>query len=264
MNLNKILPYIFLLFPVLVCSSCTEDSEKALRSLFVKEVEKEAEAAPIDSQKTIVKVKRRKDGTLAGKIRYRNGKKNGVSENYYKNGNMRTSIEYKDDIRHGIARLYHKDGKLYRTTEYKNDKKDGTMTIYRKDGKVKATIPYKNDHPGIGVQEYYVSGNPKTEYPQLTINTIDRLASSNTYVVMAMLSEKGRNAVFYTGKLKDDRYFHDGMIQMQTPSQEVGMMSVQLPPGTSLDESINVVAVAETSMGNPYLIQKEVRINISN
>ncbi|MGB3183119.1 MAG: hypothetical protein WBB45_17130 [Cyclobacteriaceae bacterium] len=236
-----------------------------MRSLFIKDAAKERQKEEEENvNKVVVKIKRRSDGTMKSKIRYKGRIKDGPAEDYYENGKLRTSIEYKDGLRHGEAKLYHKNGKLYRMTEYKDDMKNGLVTIYRKDGNVKATIPYKNDEPGIGTQEYYVSGNPKTEYPELKINKINRLKSEGRYMVEVELSEKDRNAVFYSGKLTDGKYINNNLVMLETPEKEVGLLDIYLPPGTMVNETINIIAVAETSMGNPYIVQKEVNINISN
>jgi antitoxin component YwqK of YwqJK toxin-antitoxin module len=262
---KRLLSLAWLFFLLLAISACSEESTETLRSLFVKDLAKEREKEKEEKAgKIIAKVKRRADGTKASTIRYKDGIKHGMAEDYYENGKLRTTIEYREGLRHGEARLYHKDGKLYRVTEYENDQKNGLVTIYRKDGQVKATIPYKDDQPGIGTQEYYVSGKPKTEYPEIIVKRIDQIKTNGRYSILVELSEKERNAVFYSGKLTNDKYIHKDLVMLMVPDREQGILSVTLPPNTRINETVNIVVVAETSMGNPYIAQKAITIDISN
>ncbi|MFA0962145.1 toxin-antitoxin system YwqK family antitoxin [Roseivirga sp. BDSF3-8] len=267
LRLKHPISILILGFVLLSGTACSDKDMKSLRSLFIEVPEQEAPAPPPeekDAGKPVVRIKKRADGTVKSKIRYRYGVKDGLAEQWYDNGNMRASIEYKSGMRHGTAKMYYEKGGLFRETEYQNDRKDGMMTIYRANGKVKAKIPYKNGHPGIGTQEFYVSGKAKTEYPELLFDRINKLASENRYLIEVELSEKGRDATFYYGQLIDGKYFHNGMIMLETPEKEKGLLEITLPPGTQVNETLNIVAVAETSMGNPYVVQKELPVSIQN
>jgi antitoxin component YwqK of YwqJK toxin-antitoxin module len=125
--------------------------------------------------------------TIKKQIHYKNGKKNGLMQEFYQdgklkarqffvndslddttvvyhpNGKLKLIHTYKNRLKHGFWRDYNKEGKLYSELCFKNGKLDGTCSEYSyRSVKLQARINY-HDGAKHGVQEhYYPSGKIKS------------------------------------------------------------------------------------------------------
>ena len=222
-----------------------------------------ANASASSSSDGVVR-KTRRDGTLAAEITYRNDKKNGLAKYYYKNGKLRSEVMLKDDIKHGEAKLYYENGQLFQVTNYQNGMKDGVQRKYRDDGRLMAEVPYQKDQPGTGLIEYTLKEKPKKKYPKLVVETIDRTLKDSRYIVRASFSEPLRNVEYYVGELSPDGYLHEDLKQIAPHVDGYLEINYYVPPGTFLMEKINIIAVGNTRLKNPYVAQQSVSIAAEN
>ena len=67
---------------------------------------------------------------LTGKI------PDGIIKEYYRNGKLAGKWNFKDGKRNGTAKLYYRNGRLWCKENYKNDKEDGAFVSYHTNGKL--------------------------------------------------------------------------------------------------------------------------------
>lgn len=216
------------------------------------------------SKKKGVVQQKRKDGTLATEITYQNQKRNGLAKYYYQSGKLRSEVMFKDDVKHGEAKLYYENGQLYQATNYVDGKKDGIQRKYRDDGRLMAEVPYQMDWPGLGLVEYTLKEKPKKQYPRLEVKTIDRTLKKNKYVVQASFSEPMTDIMYYIGDLSSDGFIRPQLTRIAPKSGGRLEISYFVPPGAFLMEKLNIIAVGNTRLKNPYVAQKAINIAVEN
>lgn len=188
-----------------------------------------------------------------------------MAKAYYPDGRLKSEIEYAENVQHGMAKMYYENGKLYRETPYKMGKKEGLRKVYRKNGKLLAEIPYMEDQLGVGTVEYTPEEKPKKLLPDIKIQveTIDQLSGENRYIVRISLTEGYKNVQYYLGELVEGKYKHKDLIPMESEGG-VLEMKFEVPPGSRLIESFNIVAETKTQMQNPYLLQHRLQLAAEN
>lgn len=228
------------------------------------------EKAPKQKEKTnsdstkVVQIKH-DNGRVKAEITYKDGKQHGMSKSFDRNGNLTLELPYVNNKREGVAKKYYAGNKqLYQVTEYKEDKINGTQTKYREDGKVMSVAQYENSFPCLGLKEYLLDGSPKKKYPQIVITTIDLLESQGVFKLHVSMSEKVRSVKYYAGKLNKNGCLDDESYFILLKSKSVGELKFNLPPGGFLMEEVNIIAVAETTLGNSYVTQKVYNLAINN
>lgn len=129
-------------------------------------------------------------GNIECKLRYRNGVRNGLKENYDKHGKVWLLQEYKDGKQHGLNEMY-SGGQLSNKSEYENGKKAGTQYTYSS-GKLLTEVNYLNDlREGLS-KTYMLDGTPITE-----INyTADK---QNGLTTMYAMGYKSMDFIFENG-----------------------------------------------------------------
>lgn len=100
-------------------------------------------------------------GNMECKLRYKNGVRNGLKENYDRDGNVWLKQEFKDGKQNGINEMY-TNGKLSNESSYKNGKKNGLQRTYS-DGNVISQTEYKDDLKDGVSKTYDTNGNLITE-----------------------------------------------------------------------------------------------------
>ncbi|WP_155282353.1 toxin-antitoxin system YwqK family antitoxin [Leptotrichia trevisanii] len=106
-------------------------------------------------------VSRSKGNTIVGLYQYKNGKGNGIGNDYYENGNLKSKSKMIDDETQGEVLFYYPSGRLERIGYYKKyngieiEEKD---TEYYENGKIKSTLKAKD---GLNAEMigYYENGN---------------------------------------------------------------------------------------------------------
>lgn len=201
------------------------------------------------------------DGKLFAEITKKDGKKNGLTKNFYGNGKVNVQTNYKDDKKEGESIWFYTDGKVCQRTFYKNDLMDGTVTHYYKNGKLAAEIPYKNGEVEPGLKEYSREGKLITNTsPTIVIRTIDQMSTQNKYVLQLSLSNKSEHVSF------SRVYFVKGIKSYQEiPTYKgVGNLVFTMNPGRSVQEEVILEGSFETAYGNPYVTRKTYNLSIRN
>ncbi len=67
-------------------------------------------------------------------VNLKNGKRNGLYQEYYKNGNVKSEINYKDEIQEGETFSYREDGSLFRNSNFVNGEYSGDGLEYYENG----------------------------------------------------------------------------------------------------------------------------------
>ena len=222
------------------------------------------EPAPASSLAEGVVQKKRKNGTLAAEITYRNEQKNGLAKYYNKDESLRSEVMFKDDQKHGLAKLYYENGQLFQETNYVKGKKDGVQKKYRDDGRLMAEVPYRMDWSGLALVEYTLDEKPKKKYPKLVVKTMDRTLKDSRYTITASFSQPLRNVMYYVGDLSADGFLHEGLTRIAPKVNGELEINYHVPPGTFLMEKLNIIAVGTTVLKNPYVAQQSVNIAVEN
>jgi hypothetical protein len=90
--------------------------------------------------------------------------------------------------------------------------------------------------------------------------------TNGKYIITLSLQGKGKERIrsvqFYEGKLIDGKYFHKNLVPVRNISSKKGEIVIELPKGTAMNKTINIVAVAKTTSGLKLILQKPVKIAI--
>lgn len=193
------------------------------------------------------------------------GIRHGKSIRYTKSGKVAEVINYVENKKEGKRLTYHSTGKVYKEQTYLNNKLDGVCKRYDRDGKIVAEYSYKGGLPAVGLKEYTNLGKERPA-PVLSIQKVDNIRTNNTYKVICSLSGDGAKRIksveFYQGDLLEGRYQHRNLKGLTKISGKKAELSIALPKGASVNKTINFVAVAKTSSGLKYILQKKITIDI--
>ncbi len=102
-------------------------------------------------------------GILKQTANFKNGKLNGLLENWFTNGVKSSTTNYLDDKINGVETNYYYNGLLLRTTNYKEDKKNGIEKEYNSKGQLLFTANYVDDEKNGLVTYYYYNGKKQDE-----------------------------------------------------------------------------------------------------
>jgi hypothetical protein len=201
------------------------------------------------------------DGKLFAEITKKDGKKNGITKNFYDNGKVSVQTNYKDDKKEGESIWYYTDGKICQRTLYKNDEKEGIDKHYYKNGKLAAEIPYKNGKVEPGMKEYSKEGRQiNANSPTIEIRTIDQMSTQNKYILQLSLSNKSENVSFSRVYMEQA-----GKSFSEIPTfKGVGNLIISVKPGQAIHESIILEGSFETAYGNPYVTRTIYKLAIKN
>jgi antitoxin component YwqK of YwqJK toxin-antitoxin module len=100
-------------------------------------------------------------GQLSQKVRYKDGKFDGLDENYYENGQLRYKRNYKDGEWNGLDEGYHENGQLKSKGNHKDGEKDGLWERYYENGQLKSKTNFKDGELDGLSEDYYENGNPR-------------------------------------------------------------------------------------------------------
>lgn len=203
-----------------------------------------------------------KDGSLRSIITIKNGKRNGPSYVYYENGKQQFEINYKDSEKDGITKYFYESGELYRTTLFEHGEKAGIQKYYYKNGGLKAEIPYESGVVVPGTKEYSQTGKLITDYPEIVVKTVDRLAFENTYDLKISLSPLKKNVDIYFD------YVVDGVHRQRSTSHGtengIATQTFFVYPGQSLMEKLDIRCRTESKRGIPIVLTKTYNLVVDN
>jgi hypothetical protein len=203
----------------------------------------------------------REDGSIHTEFTYKNGKMNGLCKTYHPNGKVYREDTFVDDVLQGNSKQYYQTGILYSETFYDSGRIEGVQKLYHKDGKLKAEAFFKKDCPCLGLSEYILNGDPRPHYPEIVIEAEDKILSTGFYYVRLSLSERVKEAQFYTGNLKDGCW-HEGLEAIPAPTKDTGELRFALSPGMFVMERVNIVVKIKTIAGNTLIKQKPYNISV--
>jgi len=203
-----------------------------------------------------------KDGSLRSIITIKNGKRNGPSYVYYENGKQQFEINYKDSKKDGITKYFYESGELYRTTLFEDGEKVGIQKYYFKSGGLKAEIPYESGVVVPGTKEYSQSGKLITDYPEIVVKTVDRLAFEDKYELKISLSPLKKNVDFYFNEVVDgdSRQFSTS----HGTEQGIATQTYFVYPGQSLMKKLEIMCRTESKRGIPIVLTKTYNLVIDN
>lgn len=181
-------------------------------------------------------------------VTYNNGIREGMTRTFYKGGALEQEIPYTGDKKNGEAKWYYPDGKLFRVTPYVNDTINGDQIQYYKSGLVKARLSYSDGKRLPGIEEYMMSGEKVTGYPEVRYRIGDRYAERGTCKIFIEFSDIAENVKFYRGDYVNGLVDMDSLVLLlQTAT--TGYLDLQKTPGHKAD-SVVVIASYLTQFGN--------------
>jgi antitoxin component YwqK of YwqJK toxin-antitoxin module len=206
-----------------------------------------------------------RNGIIKSRTEIRNGKRNGLTQQFNEIGQLLSSTEFKDDkkdgwffqyseknnkimikahfkedMQDGQVLQYYQEGMLFRESFYTNTRLNGTMKTYWPNGKLKSENYYKMDTFSIGLKEYDSKGN-QLDVPSIIVKEIDQLALLNRVVLQISLSDKNRNVSFYEDELTDGKYLNPNSIRIPV-NGGIGNLEFQLSPGKTIMQKVNIIA----------------------
>lgn len=203
---------------------------------------------------------------LKNEISVKDGKRHGVSKNYYKDGkSVHQLIEYKMGKKHGEAITYYENGSIYQTTPYVEGNIHGVRKKYRQNGELLAEIPYNNGLPCKGLKEYLLDGTVKKQYPKIVFSTKDNLLKDGTFELFAQMSDKSKKVDYYVnGRLTKEGCIAKKVGSLTNYKPGIARLKYNLPPNAYMMEEITIMAVVTTKLGNPYITIGKYNLAIEN
>lgn len=189
-----------------------------------------------------------RDNIKLREVTFKNGLREGMTRTYYKGGALEQEIPYSGDKKNGEAKWYYPDGKLFRTTPYTNDTIHGEQIQYYKSGRVKARLSYRDGKRSPGIEEYMMSGEKVTNYPEIGYRVNDRYEERGLYKIFVEFSDMAENVKYYRGDYVDGLVDMDSLtLLLQTAT--TGYLDLQKTPGHHAD-SVVVIGSYLTQFGN--------------
>jgi hypothetical protein len=204
------------------------------------------------------------DGTLQMVHTFVEGKREGPAVSYYPDGKLRQKMLYKDNKRTGLSTIYYKSGKVFRETPYTNGQIHGIRKSYHENGQLLAEVPYKDGFPGTGLKEYNPDGEEIKDNVKIIINPENHLAFANRYYLKISLSEKKPSSSFYIGKLNENKYLHDGLLELKPEGNGVATHSISIPKGGFAMETLFISAQYQTEKGSIRVLTREYNLAVDN
>jgi antitoxin component YwqK of YwqJK toxin-antitoxin module len=101
------------------------------------------------------------DGQVKSKGTYKDGKLEGLLEQYYENGQVKSKMTFKDEIPEGLIEMYYENGQVKSKMTFKDGKPEGLIEMYYENGQVKSKGTFKDEKPEGLIEEYYENGQVK-------------------------------------------------------------------------------------------------------
>ena len=200
------------------------------------------------------------DGKLFAEITRKDGKKNGVTKNYYGNGKVQVETNFVNDKKEGESKFYYEDGKICQLTSYKNDLKNGIKRNYYKNGQLACEIPYLDGEVEPGLKEYSKEGTLIVNNPTIVVTPVNKMLSVNKYILRLTLSNDGHAVSFARNYLVNGK-----KSKLEIPTKNgVGELSFVINPGKSIREKVILEASSESAYGNPYVTRTTYNLSIDN
>lgn len=203
------------------------------------------------------------DGSLYLEVNYKDSIPHGTFKRYFKNGKLLEQSEYVSGVLHGPSRKYHENGQLSTETPYDSGRVHGIVKKYRKDGTPAYEAPYHHDHPCVGLKEYFLSGKPVNNYPDIVVRADDKLFQDDLYTLKISLSDGSKVVEFFRGRLTKGSYVGKECQPIHT-KDGIGYIYYTVPRGGFAMEKINIIAKVKTDLSNYYITQLTYNLAIEN
>ena len=200
------------------------------------------------------------NGKLFAEIHKKDGRKNGVTKDFYANGKVQVETNFVNDRKEGDSKFYYEDGKICQYVIYKNDVKHGVEKHYYKNGKLACEIPYLNGEVEPGLKEYSSEGTLIVNNPTIVVTPINKMASENKYILRLTLSNKSHAVSFARVYFKEDTKSKQEIMTQDG----IGNLTFVVIPGKGYREKVILEASFETAYGNPFVTRTTYNLSISN
>ena len=98
-------------------------------------------------------------GSISTQLQLKNGRRNGLSQEWYKNGQIEYETQFKNGRRNGLAQGWYKNGQIESKGQFKNDKQEGLSQWWYKNGQIESKGQFKNDKLEGLSQWWYEDGS---------------------------------------------------------------------------------------------------------
>ncbi|WP_430817801.1 toxin-antitoxin system YwqK family antitoxin [Carboxylicivirga sp. RSCT41] len=190
--------------------------------------------------------------------------RHGVSKRFSKSGKLLETIPYKDNKKDGTRLTYHSTGKVYKEQPYVDGRLNGICKRYDREGRITAEYEYKNGLPGVGLKRYTNLGKQRPD-PSIKITKTDNIRTSSTYIIGLSLQGEGTKSIksveFYEGQLIEGKFYHKNLSPAKKLSSKKGEIRIKLASGSSVNKTLNIIAVCKTSDGLSLIMQKPVKVD---
>jgi antitoxin component YwqK of YwqJK toxin-antitoxin module len=161
------------------------------------------------------------NGTIKTRMEVKDGKRNGLTQNYDNQGRLESTAELVDDIyegwmtqynpntgkvsaksyyvndtQNGPAYQYYVTGELFREETYKEGRIDSIVKTFWANGKLQAEVYFRKGKPAVGLKEWNINGEP-VEQPQIVIQKINHLEATSSVELKIYLSDNSKKVDFY-------------------------------------------------------------------
>jgi antitoxin component YwqK of YwqJK toxin-antitoxin module len=150
---------------------------------------------------------------IRAKKTYKNGKLNGLYEEWYFDGNLFIRCEYKDGKFNGLYQSWHPNGQLYRNYNYKNGELNDIQMEYYPNGKLELEANYRNGEADGLYREWYDDGQQfmKCWYNNGKLEGLYKLWWDNGQLKEESTYKNGDIKIYQVwnsdGSLKNKQYF---------------------------------------------------------
>ncbi len=202
-----------------------------------------------------------RNGKLFEVIPHINGKIHGIKLEYYEEGVLRKETPYDSGYVHGNVKVYYPDGKLFSVTPRLKGKIHGNVIKYHKNGAIQSETPYLNNKLQPGLKEYNQKGVLQ-DTPSIVFSLKKEKHSRDLSLTLEARLSSGLKSVKFSQAVQ----LHEkGIDYIPLQSDDgVGKLFVKLPPGSSIDNTIQLRAEFITSFRNRCLVEGTYRLVASN
>ncbi len=202
-------------------------------------------------------------GLLVSTINYKNNLRHGKTTTFYEDGSISSVINYENGFRHGDAEKYYKNGGIYRITPYRRGELTGIQRTFWEDGTLQSEMPYEEGEEGSGLKEYTRSGKLKEMDARILVREINEIALGNKLSLQLSLSDGSKNVEFFRGSLNDGIYWNKLLEPIETVNGQ-GIIVFDLPVGSFVMETLQIVARKKTSLDNNCIMHREYHLAAEN
>lgn len=245
----------FLLSVFVACQNDGADTEEGdLKQQFFENGELATEVRFKDGKRHGLSRSYYESGSLRSEVIYDQGMKHGICKNYYKDGNLSTEMNYVNDEKNGLTRKYYSSGVVYYEANYKDGKKHGSRKVFSRSGNLKSEMMYDDGKPLPGAKRYKPGGKLRSE-PKVKFQLENESFSRGIVTVRMSLDEEMPDVKYHRGRLDGQGNLVDdqGACWSEGPHNEA-VIKYSRPYGGLLMDRIDIVATATDRDQQVYVL----------